>query len=587
MTDTEAMYFDFLPADVATESDVDRAALLQANAPIDVVLPANENVVRIPVIAGATIRVPFAPDDMAARLDDGNGNLAIKVGDVTVILTGYADAVAEDDVTLLASDGTQVDVAAILAATDPNLDIQTAAGPGAGDIGAGVDNSGGVFTPFDPAQGLGGLDGIGGLAPTALQYPLIQREATQTDPEEEDAVAVLDLDLAPINYNDANSGGENAPRNTNIMIVLDTSDSMGWDGNPDVDGVQARIDIAKAALANLLATYETLGDVAVSLVTFNLTATGYAWMSVSEAITLFETLTLSGWTNYQAAIEQAVTTWDTPGKIAGDADNVIYFLSDGAPNIGGGSLTHQLTPTQKAAWDSFLEDPANSIDHVYVVGISDNVEPAHATALEGVADPDGNSLPVNDIIYINDPSDDLIEHLIDTTESNSVSGNVLSGVDTSGNGDNGTAGQPDVAGDGTTHIYTFSYTGDDAGYTVEFSWDGIAASVSSTGGQNVTVNNREVSFDTEYGRMTFDFEDGSYTFVPGDVDGDTDVTFHYGTMDEDGDVDAPGGVDADGAVGGGDLVITIQDSEYEVPALALTVTSSPPETYDEAALYVA
>lgn len=567
MTDNRAAQSEYFP-DTAQEGDITFGALLQSNAQIQAPLPTDGNVTRIAVIGDSTVTLPFPADDLLARLDDNNGNLAIKSGDVTIILEGYAEAVATGDVTLVGSDGEAIDVAATLAATDPNIDIQTAAGPAAGDAGDGVDNNGGVFAPFDPAVGAGGLQSVGGLDPTALNYQLVQRQFDVIE-EDEEAAAVV-ADIAPINYNDANSVDENVARKTNIMLILDTSDSMGWDGNPDIDGVQSRIEIAKSVLSNLLSTYEALGDVMVSLVTFNLNATGYAWMSVTDAIALFETLTLSGWTNYQAAIEQAMTTWDSPGKITDpDVDNVVYFISDGAPNIGGGSATHQLTPSQKAAWDSFLEDPANSIDHVYVVGISDNVEPAHQNALQGVANPDGNSLPANDIIFINDPSDDLTEHLTDTVDSNAVSGNVLSGVDTSGIGDNGTPGQPDAAGDGATHVYVFSYTGDDAAYTVEFSWDGSAASVTAAGGQNVVVSNREVSFDTEYGRMTFNFEDGSYTFVPGDVDGTTDVVFHYGTMDADGDVDVPGGVDGD-ATGGADLVITIHDTVTEVPSFAAT-----------------
>lgn len=550
------------------ESDVTRVILTQAGSAVDVTVPAGEEIVRIPAIGGTTIRLPFPDDAVLARLDDGNGNLAIKSGDVTVILEGYTEAAETGEIILLGSDGDTIDVAATLAATDPTIDIQTAAGPAAGDAGTGVDNNGGVFSPFDPAAGIGGLSGVGGLQATELQYSLIERQAEQFDEDEEVADSPAAANLVPINYNDANSVIDNATRKTNIMIVLDTSDSMGWDGNADIDGVQSRIEIAKSVLSNLLSTYEALGDVMVSLVTFNLTATGYAWMSVTDAIALFETLTLSGWTNYQEAVEQAMTTWESPGKITDpDVDNVVYFISDGAPNIGGGSATHQLTPSQKAAWDSFLEDPANSIDHVYVVGISDDIEPAHQTALEGVANPDGNSVPANDIIFINDPSDDLTELLTDTIESNSVSGNVLSGVDTSGIGDNGTPGQPDAAGDGATHVYVFSYTGDDAAYSVEFSWDGSAAWATATGGQNVVVNNREVSFDTEHGRMTFNFEDGSYTFVPGDVDGDTEVKFHYGTADSDGDTDQPGGTDLDDPAGNGgaDLVIVIHDTVTDYP----------------------
>ncbi|TDQ82903.1 VCBS repeat-containing protein, partial [Dongia mobilis] len=111
-------------------------------------------------------------------------NLAVRVGDITVILQGYIAAVGEADVTLLDNTGEEIDVAAVVAATDPNLDIQTAAGPAAG--APGVDNTGGVFDPFAPQAGLGGLNAVGGLNPTALQYGLIEREGILTDAEEEE-----------------------------------------------------------------------------------------------------------------------------------------------------------------------------------------------------------------------------------------------------------------------------------------------------------------------------------------------------------------------------------------------------------------
>ncbi|WP_166644939.1 DUF5801 repeats-in-toxin domain-containing protein, partial [Dongia mobilis] len=157
-----------------------RATLTQGVTQVQ--LPAGEPVVRIQVTPGETIQLPFPQDAMVARLDDGNGNLAVRVGDITVILQGYIAAVGEADVTLLDNTGEAIDVAAVVAATDPNLDIQTAAGPAAG--APGVDNTGGVFDPFAPQAGLGGLNAVGGLNPTALDYGLVEREFILTDAEE-------------------------------------------------------------------------------------------------------------------------------------------------------------------------------------------------------------------------------------------------------------------------------------------------------------------------------------------------------------------------------------------------------------------
>jgi VCBS repeat-containing protein len=194
------------------EHDVDQAQLTQANgAPVVVQVPAGENVVRVQVTPGETIQLPFPIDAVVARLGD-NGNLAVKVGDVTVILLGYAEATGQADVTIVGTDARPMDVAAVLAATDPNLDIQTAAGPAAGADAAGADNNGGVFAPFDPSDGLGGLNAVGGLDPTALNYNLIQRQTVEII--EDDVVFV-----------------DNTPTFTVSGPVLINEDDLPW--NPD------------------------------------------------------------------------------------------------------------------------------------------------------------------------------------------------------------------------------------------------------------------------------------------------------------------------------------------------------------------
>jgi hypothetical protein len=174
------------------EGDVESVTLTAGAT--EVKIPAGADVVRIQVTPGETIELPFGQNGMLARLDDGNGNLAVKVGDLTVILLGYTAATGEAPVTLLDASGAAVDVASVIAATDPSIEIATAAGAAAGDQAAGVDNNGGVFSPFDPDNGIGGLDAVGGLDPTALNYNLIQRQAIEI--EENDDVVTTDAPAA-------------------------------------------------------------------------------------------------------------------------------------------------------------------------------------------------------------------------------------------------------------------------------------------------------------------------------------------------------------------------------------------------------
>lgn len=558
---------------VIHETDIEDSFLTQSNgSTVQVQVPAGQNIVRIPVTAGETIQLPFPADNLDARLGDENGNLAIKSGDVTVILQGYADATQAAPVDIVGSNGDHVDVAATLASTDPNLDIQTAAGPAAGDAGTGPDNSGGVFAPFDPNDSIGGLDAVGGLDATALNYVVIQRVSSFYDPQDVALAADETTGLAPINYNDANEGDENDYRDTNVMIVLDVSGSMKEDADTTVDGVQSRLSIAKAALANLLHTYETLGDVRVTVVTFEKSAsTLFSWGSVSDAIAAIEAIILDpkAVTNYEAALKQAEIAYEDAGKLTGDVNNVVYFVSDGKPTWGGNNAWgNHLTAADKAAWNAFLEDPTNDIHHVYAVGIGNDIggTPANPDMdLHDVADPNRDHLPANDVLYVTDPLD-LGTTLVGTIEGHSITGNVLDGSNTSQVGDNATPGQADQAGDGTTHIYTLSYDSTDDGFDVSFSWDGTSANVTQdgAGGVNVVISGREVSFDTDSGRMTFHFDTGTYTFTPGGVSQDTDVVFHYGTRDSDGDTDTAGGTDADNAnsqPGGGDLVITVHNVE--------------------------
>jgi hypothetical protein len=155
----------------AGADDIQIAAVPSASAPFDdalprafdaaqVVIPRGENVVRIPVGPGEVVELPFPSDaQFLARID--NGNLAIKVGDITVILQGYVEAAGQAAPVIEAANGQPLDIATILAATDPAVDIETASGPAAGSQGQGADNTGAILTQFGEGSGLSGFQGIG------------------------------------------------------------------------------------------------------------------------------------------------------------------------------------------------------------------------------------------------------------------------------------------------------------------------------------------------------------------------------------------------------------------------------------------
>jgi hypothetical protein len=139
------------------------------NGQVTVNVPAGQTVVRVQVAPGETIDLPF--DGALAAKFGAQGNLAIKSGDQTIILLGYGAANQQTGVTLHDHQGHPIDVATVVAQTDPNLDIQTAAGPAAGPAAG---QGGHLFFGFAPGDGLGGLGELGVINPTELQYKLIQ-----------------------------------------------------------------------------------------------------------------------------------------------------------------------------------------------------------------------------------------------------------------------------------------------------------------------------------------------------------------------------------------------------------------------------
>ena len=176
----------FTPDTTATdhETPFDAVQLAQADIPaqpVKVQIPEGAKLVRVPVTPGEIIELPFGADaHLAGKLDAKTGNLAIKVGDVTVILEGYAAAEGQagtngiHDVVIETAEGKPIVLADVLTAGE-GLDIQTAAGGDA--VGAqGADNTGAIFSAFGAGDGIGGFNAVGAQDGTELQYVVINAE---------------------------------------------------------------------------------------------------------------------------------------------------------------------------------------------------------------------------------------------------------------------------------------------------------------------------------------------------------------------------------------------------------------------------
>ena len=138
---------------------------------------------------------------------------------------------------------------------------------------------------------------------------------------------------------------------TNVMLILDLSGSM--DTSSGLTGL-TRLDVAKAAINEVLDQYDNRGDVMVRIVTFSDTgaAVGSAWQSVANAKAAIAGLSAGGSTNYDAALLAAMGAFTDGTKLTGPGtQNVSYFLSDGDPTAG-----HGVNQTEQQNWESFLND---------------------------------------------------------------------------------------------------------------------------------------------------------------------------------------------------------------------------------------
>jgi len=254
-----------------------------------------------------------------------------------------------------------------------------------------------VFTPVDGFQG-----------DTSFDY-------TITDGNGGYDTATVHLTVTPESIQ-----GEAVNANTNVLIMLDTSGSMGG----------SNLTAAKAALESLLTKFKELGNVKVQLATFNedVNGTTSGWISVDSAINLLDDISTGGGTNYDYALDIMESAFAQSGKLS-DAKNVSYFLSDGIPTlssdndgdaVGGSNSGSSYDPdkgdgidddpidSEVDAWTDFLSASGNEITS-YAVAIGDNVDAQH---LDPIAYDGANDIGMDAII----PSelDNLAQELVDS-----------------------------------------------------------------------------------------------------------------------------------------------------------------------------
>ncbi len=501
--------------------DVAEVQLTVADA-ARVTLPQGQRVVVVPVTPGERVELPTdSPDGLLAELGP-QGNLAIVVDGRTIILQGYAAANEESPVHVLTNDGDQVDVAAVIAETDPSLDIQTAAGPATGSPGDAGAAGSGIFTPFPVGPQLGGFNAEGVLGGTALQYKLIDNSAKLFDLDDDGEAGSGIENSLPTASPDSATVAQSVATNYQLMLVIDVSGSMDQEVTRPDGTVTTRMELQKAAVIAMLESYAgaTTGSVNIKLVQFSNDASYFGGTDAGTFIDITNPANLAAViaainalgptdnTDYDAALataQQGITdaSWlaTTP-----TTKGLVYFFSDGVPvddgdaasDYPGGDAPNAINDTEENIWEGGLA--SKGVVSIAVGLGADVANDAAALAQLGRVAYHSASFKDDSVIVVNDENQ-LIAEIIQTVPA-TVTGNVLTNDD------------PGKDGFGTPTITTI-------GAVIDADTTSQIVTVTATG-YKVETNNGVLVID----KTTGDF---SYTASPGST-GHED-TFSYTIQD--------------------------------------------------------
>jgi len=327
-------------------------------------------------------------------------------------------------------------------------------------------------------------------------------------------------------------------QNTNVMIILDNSGSMN-----DTVGSTTRLALAKAALVNLINTYDGYGEVAVQLVTFSTVAnmSSGVWVSAKDAIDLINSVTSTNSTNYDAALAQAIEAWDNAGKLTtvppgGTLQNVAYFLTDGAPNANDGDVTalinrgtsnggadQGIQSGEESIWTQFLT--ANNINSI-ALGVGSGLSTTQMAQIDPVAYNGTTGSNTNAIQVLNE---NALSAVLQATAIPSSSGNLLTGATPGAVGaDGGHLVSVAIGAVGDRSTYTWDTANNtisvvrDAGATGSYTWDAAT---------HVLTITTELQ-----GTFTVDMDSGDYTYRPSaTLTGTVQEVVGFTLVDNDGD----------------------------------------------------
>ncbi|MGL6452248.1 type I secretion C-terminal target domain-containing protein, partial [Aeromonas veronii] len=331
-----------------------------------------------------------------------------------------------------------------------------------------------------------------------------------------------------------NSGQATQVQNTNLMLILDISGSMG-----DPSGYQGmtRMQVMQKSALELLDKYSAYGTVMVNIITFASSATNPTniWVNVDVAKSTILGLQPSGGTNYDDALNEAIKAFGDTGRQT-NAQNVSYFMSDGQPTanalsgsaasvrdgnnaLGGGNGIDGDGPTlsgETKDWADFLT--ANNINSFALgMGSGSTQSALDPIAYNGVS----GASPANTTAVVVTDFSQLAATLLSTVTAPPLAGQMINGIVASAGADGGWLSSITVGG----VTYTYNQNTDTSGVS---------------GGTSVGTfeqSTNEWSIALAGGTLKVDMDNGAYTYTPPSSipAGGINQVVGYGITDKDGD----------------------------------------------------
>ncbi|MGL4755091.1 MAG: DUF5801 repeats-in-toxin domain-containing protein, partial [Aeromonadaceae bacterium] len=379
-------------------------------------------------------------------------------------------------------------------------------------------------------------DSVSPAAAAAIKVvqTVTDRDGDSTTATSANGLAISFKDDGPSASAATNSGQATQVQNTNLMLILDISGSMG-----EASGYQGmtRMQVMQKSALELLDKYSAYGTVMVNIITFASSGTNptSVWVNVDVAKSTILGLQPSGGTNYDDALNEAIKAFGDTGRQT-DAQNVSYFMSDGQPTanalsgsaasvpdgnnaLGGGNGIDGDGPTlsgETKDWADFLT--ANNINSFALgMGSGSTQSALDPIAYNGVS----GASPANTTAVVVTDFSQLAATLLSTVIAPPLAGQMINGIVASAGADGGWLSSITVGG----VTYTYNQNTDASG----------VSGGTSVGTFNQSTN--EWTIALAGGTLKVDMDNGAYTYTPPSSipAGGINQVVGYGITDKDGD----------------------------------------------------